>query len=224
MAKEVPTDALRDEVQFYGETDKVMHDINDFRDRLSAQNEEFNLLLDYYVQHRGKIDVHHAQDRYLPPKPNLGTDDESWYYLDDRGNKIWVRNMRLEASAKTKTGAFCETGDGRDGKRIVVTVPKHKKSYALPANYRRCCDQYDAHKRTLEATRSATGTHSARRTWTSDTDQYIEMQKALHQAVTGTGQRSVVRPPATIEEAEERLAQLRSEEERLRDAFQRTLV
>lgn len=145
---QIPVDGLRHEVAFYDDAGKVMHDINAVRDRLEAQNEEFSLLMEYYLRNRGRIDVYN-QSKFGPlaSKPNLGTANESWYYLDNKGNRIWVQNLELQnepAHNRGKpTGAAMENHTS-DPRRVVVKVPNALRSYGFPADYRRRCEDYSA--------------------------------------------------------------------------------
>ena len=230
----VPVAALKTEAAFYGEADEVAAHIAQVRDRLEAQNDEFELLLEYYVANRGRLDLEHTSKcRPGQETANLGTGDASWYYLDDRGNKIWVQNMGLDsamaasnggAGVSGPTGAFGEapaSGNGGAGDRhVVVTVPKARRHYALPSDFRRRCREVQAQDKRATVGRASVVAAEKSRSLPPHTaeDAYADEQRELAAAV-GTrqhrGTASVYRPPANASEAERRLAMLREEEQLL---------
>jgi hypothetical protein len=226
---EVPVAALKTEAAFYDEADDVAQHIDGVRQKLEAQNDEFEMLLEYYVANRGRLDIAHRSACHPGMETaNLGTGDESWYYLDERGNKIWVQNLDLDRAKATSnggagvkaTGAFCELRQ-KDNRRVVVTVPKAKRHYALPSDFRRRCFEVEA-----QDIRARQGRAANIRTVAAPTadERYVEEQRALAAAAGSRAQRSaaaVYRPPSSAAEAETRLEMLRAEEallwERLND-------
>ena len=225
---EVNVGDLEKETHFYQEADDVTTRLHTFRDAVNAQNEEFNLLLDYYMRHRGKIDVFH-KPMCGREQANLGTANESWYYLDGKGNKIWVRSLSLATAAENrgkKTGSF-EEAQNADGRRIVVTVPEIKHHCGFPSDYDRRCLEYEMF-REGQTCRPATASHRSGRSseaaqkelrpTTSNVQRYIEGQMSLRHSIKNAiirGETVVSRPPTTVEEAEERMRELKEEEQRL---------
>lgn len=156
-AHSVPVRALKEEARFYNDAQHARDGIEDFRRRVERQNQEFNTLLQYYQQNEGRIDFSGISDGnggLRPHRPNLGTDSQSWFYLDERGNKIWVQNMQLD-TADAKSGAFA-ANQHADGRVIVVKVPTHKKNYCLQPDYKKKCMEYSY--RRLQQMQSPTAT------------------------------------------------------------------
>ena len=199
------------------------------------------------MRHKGTIDVRHVNAYGRPEEANLGVADPSWYYVDDRGNKIWVRNLTLDSAISNsymkpgaKTGAFSEAAF-EDGREIVVKIPAVKRHFTLAEDYYQKCVDLDASlaQRTMtthaappsSAGASVRGAASSRHrfdaaqnnnnrgesTTKGDVAAYIASQKDLAVSLArgvqqGTQAGYVFRPPATVDEAEERLRQLREEE------------
>lgn len=227
---EVARDAVQKEARFYDDAGAVIEHIGATKQKLLEQEREFETLFEYYIRNRGHLDITGAGAPGA--RPNLGTDDASWYYLDERGNKIWVRNITLDVAkassyggaGTTRTGAF-EEGTHSDGRHVVVKVPKMKRHYALPADYRRRCEEAAAatemrHSTVRRTLRESYSGVAAVDCWsdvpapTNHTDAYIDAQRRLATSLKN-GAGTVYRPPATIDEAEARLAQLRAEEQKL---------
>jgi hypothetical protein len=245
---EVAPQALRSEVQFYNEAGEVYDHLEQLKSRIHKQNREFDMLMEYFVRNRGHIDLEYRSSTRLgtaAQHPNLGTTDPSWYYVDERGNRIWVRNLTLDSvkaasyggRGTNRTGAFEETVVA-DNRHVVVKVPPPKRHYNLPADYRRRCVEAEAEWATrpdvpnaahwggpLRAasatgwTASPYGTLAAAR---SDDEAYIEAQRLLAQSVRDgvVEWERTYRLPSTIAEAEQRLAELRAEESQLLQRIQ----
>lgn len=218
----VPTSTVEKSQRFYDDADTVVDDIERFKKRLRRRNHEFELLQEYYERHKGVIDVHNRPvcgPRAM--RPNLGTKDQSWYYLDGFGNKIWVRDVKLDTS-DPRCGAF-EGSQNADGRVIVIKVPKVKTNCAILQDYEHKLQEYDGTYRlphTVAAAPSATHLQSTVPAVISEHAQHcIDVDKSMADQVAHvkgpTRPQFVWRPPATVEEAEIRLAQLRKEEEEL---------
>lgn len=230
----IPADGVDKETHFYNDAETVYHDIEAFKDRLRFRNDEFDKLMEYYEQHRGVLDVYNRPvNGPRAMRANLGTQDETWYYLDGAGNKIWVRNLELDTS-DPKCGAFSETGrptgDAEKDRIIVVRIPKVRHNYNVQLDYRKKIAEYDASYRLPQSQRTASlhqrGTSShynnglqntQPHVWASSGDQHVEeyiaSQKRLAEDLKRTHNHNqmVWCPPASIEEAETRLAALKRE-------------
>eukprot|EP00760_Papus_ankaliazontas_P031830 PhM_4_TR548/c1_g1_i1/m.93012 len=95
---------LQKEVSFYDHAAGVLDAVEAHRRGALAKQAEFEQLLSYFVHYEGRIDFNYMQQEierrrrghhHRDPTPNLGTEEESWYYKDHRGNKIWVQNLKL---------------------------------------------------------------------------------------------------------------------------------
>lgn len=230
------------ETRFYKETEDVYQDIAAFKRKLQERNNEFDALLEYYEQHKGQLDVYHRPvcgPRAM--RPNLGTTDESWYYLDGMGNKIWVRNLELNTS-DPRSGAF-DSGKNADGRICVVTIPKTRLQYSVKRDYHEKVAEYDASYRLPQSTNSASHhshpssppcsccchattpyfplSQDVRLESLEDrpmsVEAYIAGQKQLNAETVDRKRNSqqqpelIYRPPATVEEAEARLVALKRE-------------
>jgi hypothetical protein len=226
----VPVQGVSKEKQFYDDADTVYNDIEAFRDKLRFRNDEFDKLMEYYEQHRGVLDVYNRPvngPRAL--RPNLGTRDETWYYLDGAGNKIWVRNLELDTS-DPNCGAFLETskhtGDAEKDRIVVVRIPKVRHNYTVQQDYRTKLAEYDASYRLPQSQRTVSRRQEAHHeapVWGSaangiGSDRNIEQYIATQRQLAAHAQQSrhnhqdlIWRPPASLEEAELRLAELKRE-------------
>ena len=152
----VPGSKLAAGMDFEDDAAAVGRDIQDFRKKVVRASSEFDLLLDYYLRNQGRLEFSTTREGQAGAlggtlKPNLGTADPSWFYVDERGNRIWVRNVTLDSVkaasyggfGTTKTGAFEET-EHADGRFVAVRVPKPKRHYSLAADYRRKCVDAEA--------------------------------------------------------------------------------
>lgn len=262
-AFEVDPHAVQDEARFYDDADGVYDHLERCKRSIAKEDAEFEQLMTYFTRNRAHIDLEYRSPTRLgdaAQRPNLGTDDASWYYLDERGNRIWVRNLTLDlakamsfgGSGTMATGAFEET-EYADGRHVVVRVPKPKRHHNHPADYRRRCVEAEAEwaarygatvpvsgDGTLDAARSTGWAPSAhggtaaygntfRGSYTGGSarggaavgphdDAYIAAQRDLAKTIAG-GAKPRVRTPATIEEAEARLEELRREEQALLKAM-----
>lgn len=231
------------EKKFYDEAETVYNDIETFKDRLRARNEEFDMLLEYYEKHRGVLDVYNRP--VCGPRayrPNLGTKDQSWYYLDGAGNKIWVRNVELDTT-DPRCGAFDSAAarQADQGRLVVVKIPKTKTNYNVLRDYCEKIGELDASYRLPRSERRHNRTNGDALTHTVfplpqdalgdnnkqeemgtthgdgrvSVEEYIRTQKTLgsqlDQMRPTNRPEYVWRPPATIEEAEARLMELKRE-------------
>ena len=201
---------VKEEVKFYDNAKAVQNGVEKFRDEVRREDQEFDKLLEYFHRHHGRIDVHN-RSRYGPSKPNLGTDDESWYYLDSAGNKIWVRNQRLDTS-NPKCGAF-DALNSVNGRVVSVIIPQQKRNYCTVADYRRKCAEYDQYRRRPGPSRDETRRAPSAQ---GRVDPYVASQQAFGHSLNNSRDEYVFRPPATFEEAEERLKELRDQEGQIR--------
>ena len=165
---EVDSAAVGEEVRFYNEADTVYDHLEKCKRDIERENREFDLLLDYFTRNRGHIDLTYRSSTRLgdaAQRANLGSGDPSWYYLDERGNHIWVRNITLDSAKAASfggvgtnaTGAFEET-EQADGRHVVVRVPPPKRHHSHAADYRRKCVDAEAEW----ATRYGDSIHGAR--------------------------------------------------------------
>jgi hypothetical protein len=212
----VPVASVTKEAHFYEDAAATSQHISSFKEKLKRREEELGLLTDYYYANGGKIDVFH-RPIYGPRamRANLGTADQTWYYLDARGNKVWVRDMKLDTSSPA-SGAFdaqCNSSD----RIVVVQVPKTRRNYDLPYEYKQRCEAFDAStKRGGISIRheSSLAIHNK-----DEIDRYVDMQqrvaKEIESLPLGHRPEYVYRPPSSVEEAEQRLAELKAEEARL---------
>ena len=212
----VPAASVATEAHFYEDAAVTSQHINSFKEKLKRREDELGLLTDYYYANQGKIDVFH-RPMFGPraQRANLGTADQTWYYMDARGNKVWVRDMKLDTSSPA-CGAF-ESQDKALDRIVVVQVPKTRRNYDLPYEYKQRCEAFDASvKRGGISIRheSSLAIHNK-----DEIGRYIDMQqrvaKELEALPAGHRPEYVYRPPSSVEEAEQRLAQLKAEEARL---------
>lgn len=259
---EVKPDEVAQEVKFYDKAAHVYDDLERCKANLLEQQREFETLFEYYVRNRGHLDLDHKSTmRPGAEQPNLGTADPSWYYVDERGNKIWIRNLTLDTAkaqsyggaGTTFTGAFEET-QYSDGRHVVVKVPNPKRHYGLQADYRRRCVEAETEwaMRTgstnipgVEAAAVSTGWSaspygSTRRsrvgfegttrgaTHHAPSDEYDAAYEAAQrhflQTVHVDSAGRTFRPPATIDEAEQRMAELKAEEQRILKQMSRSVA
>jgi hypothetical protein len=229
----IPSDGVAKETHFYNDAETVYHDIERFKDRLRFRNDEFDKLMEYYEEHRGVLDVYNRPiNGPRAMRANLGTKDETWYYLDGAGNKIWVRNLELDTSDPS-CGAFSETsrptGDAHKDRIVVVRIPKVRHNYNVQLDYRKKISEYDASYRLPQSQRTAAMRQSGGsnmqqfvgaggpQIWGSSSDQHVEdyiaTQKRLAEDMKRTHNHDAMVwcPPASIEEAEQRLAALKRE-------------
>lgn len=225
----VPTTTVEKNQKFYNDADVVVDDIEKFKARLQRRNREFELLQEYYERHRGVLDVHNRPTcgpRAM--RPNLGTKDQSWYYLDGFGNKIWVRDVRLDTS-DPRCGAF-EGNQNDDGRVIVIKVPKVRTNCAILHDYQQKLQEYDGTYRlphTIPTTVVAPNASASSPNHLStipaallnNGKDCMQVDKSMADQVghvRGPMKPEYVwRPPASVEEAEMRLAQLKREEAEL---------
>lgn len=234
----IPSEGVTKETKFYDDAETAHNDIEKFRERLRFRNDEFDKLMEYYQQHRGTLDVYHRPiNGPRAMRPNLGSKDETWYYLDGAGNKIWVRNVELDTS-DPNCGAFLESGkthaggDGdpsKDHRIVVVRIPKVRHNYNVQLDYRKKLAEYDASYRLPQCSRTVAQQHHQQQheeplTWPSaghggsKIEAYIATQKRLAEGLQQRPRHNndrdellVWRPPASLEEAEARLAALKRE-------------
>ncbi|CUG89798.1 Hypothetical protein, putative [Bodo saltans] len=233
----IPSDGVTKETHFYNDAETVYHDIERFKDRLRFRNDEFDKLMEYYEEHRGVLDVYNRPvNGPRAMRANLGTQDETWYYLDGAGNKIWVRNLELDTS-DPNCGAFSETshptGDAQKDRIVVVRIPKVRHHYNVQLDYRKKISEFDASYRLPQSQRTASlrqsggqqhfasGNGGTQRhhppIWGASNDQHVEeyiaTQKGLAEEIKRTHNHDAMVwcPPASIEEAELRLATLKRE-------------
>jgi hypothetical protein len=143
----VSTRGVREEARFYRDAEEAHEHLEDFKRQLGNEEENFDLLMQYYHQNSGRLDtsaIARNGGSAAGLRPNLGTEDESWYYLDGHGNKIWVQNLKLDVSDPS-VGAF-ENNKHNDGRVVVVKVPAHKKNFSLLPDYKKRCIEYDAYR------------------------------------------------------------------------------
>ena len=143
----VSTKGVKEEARFYRDAEEAHEHLEDFKRQLGSEEQNFDMLMQYYRQNSGRLDtsaIARNGGSAAGLKPNLGTDDESWYYLDGHGNKIWVQNLKLDVS-DPRVGAF-ETNEHSDGRVVVVKVPTHKKNFSLLPDYKKRCVEYDAYR------------------------------------------------------------------------------
>lgn len=221
----VASTAITKEKRFYDDADTVNNEIETFRRKLRARNEEFDLLLEYYERHRGVIDVYNRPvNGPRAARANLGTRDQSWYYLDGKGNKIWVRDMKLDTT-DPRSGAFSGS-ENADGRIVVVEIPRVRKNFTIKEDYTQKIAEFDgsyrlpcSHRQSSAASRSnvAPMMLEGEGGTANSVEKYIAAQQSLGQGLESVRPEQrpeyVWRPPATLEEAEERLAQLKREAE-----------
>lgn len=110
--------------------------------------------LQLYVQKYGaRIDTkYHPKNAPYTEQPNLGTAVPSWYYLDGRGNRIFVNDMTFDnalALSKGGRGMNVREAHGHEQQEVVVIVPRAKRNPAWHAEYLRRTEEYEAARRRL---------------------------------------------------------------------------
>ena len=212
----VPAESVTKEAHFYEDAATTTQHISNFKEKLKRRENELALLTDYYYANSGKIDVYH-RPIYGPRamRANLGTADQTWYYTDARGNKVWVRDLKLDTSSPT-CGAF-EAQDRGDDRIVVVQVPKTRRNYDLPYEYKQRCEAFDA---TVQRGSISIRHQSSLPIHNKDEiDRYVDLQQRVAKEIESLPASHrpayVYRPPSSVEEAEQRLAELKAEEARL---------
>lgn len=118
--------------------------------------EKMQALQTYISKYGARIDIHH-KSKYSPQveQPNLGTAVPSWYYLDGRGNKVFVQDMNFNnalALARGGRGMTAAQSQACQQSDTVVVVPRAKRNPAWHAEYLRRCEEYEAARRRLRQT------------------------------------------------------------------------
>jgi hypothetical protein len=107
----------------------------------------------YVAKYGARIDVNHrSRDTPSVEQPNLGTSVPSWYYLDGRGNKIFVQDMTFANAlslSRAGRGMTERQAHAHEAQEVVVVVPRAKRNPSWNAEYMRRCEEYDAARRRL---------------------------------------------------------------------------